>query len=140
MRNAIEQRKDITKWGAAGRTGLLLQILGLLLETVADYQKGEFKRKNGDKNKWCNVGLWSKFSHPNYLGEAIFWSGVFLGGAGCNKTARDWLISTTGLVFIFAVLKGAVESLESKHIKNYSQNPDFIEFRKQRYKISLQQE
>jgi steroid 5-alpha reductase family enzyme len=68
MRNAIEQRKDITKWGAAGRTGLLLQILGLLLETVADYQKGEFKRKNGDKNKWCNVGLWSKFRHPNYLG------------------------------------------------------------------------
>jgi Predicted membrane protein len=135
MRNAIEQGQDATEWGAVGRTGLCLQTIGLLLESIADSQKGEFKRKTGNRNKWCNVGLWKTFSHPNYLGEAIFWSGVFLGGVGCNETLKDWLISTTGLVFILTVLKGAVESLETKHMKNYSQNPDFIEFKKRRYKV-----
>lgn len=130
MRNAIEQGQNATNWGALGHTGVVLQILGLLLETIADNQKGNFKRKIGNRNKWCNVGLWSTISHPNYLGEAIFWSGVFLGGIGCNRTAKDWLISTTGLVFILSVLKGAVESLESKHMKNYSRDPEFIQFKK----------
>ena len=137
MNDAIKNGKDASMWGIVGRIGLMCQALGLILEAIADYQKAEFKRRSGNRNKWCNVGLWSKFSHPNYLGEAIFWSGTFLGGVACNETAKDWLMSTTGILFILTVIKGAVESLQKKHIKNYGQDPIFIEFNKQRYEKSV---
>ena len=76
-------------WGKVGKTGISMQIGGLILESLADYQKGRFKRMEGNRNRWCNVGLWKHFTHPNYLGEVIFWVGTFTGGVTCNKTVPE---------------------------------------------------
>ena len=56
--------------------GAGLFLLGFLTETTADYQKWMFKKAN--PGKFCNAGLWSISQHPNFLGNVLLWSGIFL--------------------------------------------------------------
>jgi steroid 5-alpha reductase family enzyme len=58
--------------------GSLVFIIGLLIETTADAQKWVFKQNPDTRGQFCNVGLWSISQHPNFLGNLILWSGIFL--------------------------------------------------------------
>jgi steroid 5-alpha reductase family enzyme len=58
------------------RLGCALFGLGLLTETTADYQKTAFKVAN--PGQFCDVGLWSLSQHPNWFGNMVLWSGIFL--------------------------------------------------------------
>ena len=56
--------------------GLLIWVLGFLIEVVSDTQKSKFNKKN--KGAFIDVGLWKYIRHPNYLGEIIIWLGIFV--------------------------------------------------------------
>lgn len=56
--------------------GLLIWIIGFLIEVVADAQKRAFKRNPENKGKFINTGLWSWSRHPNYFGEITLWVGM----------------------------------------------------------------
>ena len=53
-------------------SGLIFFILGLGIESIADYQKFKFRR-SAHVDEFCNVGLWRLMQHPNYFGEIICW-------------------------------------------------------------------
>ena len=59
--------------------GLGVFLAGLLLEATADAQKFRF-RFSGRKKKqeWIDEGVWRMSRHPNYLGEMMVWSGLYL--------------------------------------------------------------
>lgn len=114
------------KWGFLGLIGLLMQIGGLGLETIADLQKNGFKARN--RHAWCNVGVWKWSSHPNYLGEGLFWWGSYL-SHGFNAIPNT-VFSTIGLGFIMSVLKGSTRSLSIKHLEKYGDQPEFFEFQR----------
>jgi steroid 5-alpha reductase family enzyme len=116
-------------WKRFGFTAIGLQASGLLLEAVADHQKMVFKSQPGNRNQWCNVGLWRYSTHPNYLGEQLFWLGAFLGALSCYRTRLEWTMSILGLLFISVVLRGARSSLGSKHRRKYGNNVEFLKFR-----------
>ena len=52
----------------------ILAILGLLIESIADFQKSRFKQKH--PSGLMKTGLWRYSRHPNYFGEAVFWWGI----------------------------------------------------------------
>jgi steroid 5-alpha reductase family enzyme len=126
---------------------ILMQILGLMLETVADFQKSTFKQHN--RYEWCHVGLWKWSTHPNYLGELIFWTGTYLGwilftaavslfSTSAHTMATlpsflPWLgqlsIATLGYGFITTVLGGSIRSMSNKHIQKYGHLPEYASFR-----------
>lgn len=58
------------------RLGCALFGLGLLTETTADYQKTAFKLAN--PGQFCDTGLWALSQHPNWFGNMVLWSGIFL--------------------------------------------------------------
>ena len=62
------------RWLAAGGT---LFTLGIITETVADYQKWMFKNTHAS-NEFCNVGVWSLSQHPNWFGNLLLWTGIFV--------------------------------------------------------------
>jgi steroid 5-alpha reductase family enzyme len=58
------------------RLGCALFGLGILTETTADYQKTVFKAAH--PGQFCDTGLWSLSQHPNWFGNMMLWSGIFL--------------------------------------------------------------
>lgn len=67
-----------TPLGACGYAAAALFGVGFGVEAVADWQKWQFKGDPANKGRWCDVGLWSQCRHPNYAGEIVVWTSVFL--------------------------------------------------------------
>lgn len=110
------------------RLALLLQIAGLTLETVADWTKSEFKRAR--PGEWCHLGVWKYGRHVNYVGEWVFWCGLWLAGVSCERWNVGWmLVMTTGLVFVSTVLYAAADFLGARQLEKYGHDPEYLEFR-----------
>ena len=58
--------------------GAIISICAVILQIVADKQMRDFKKNILNKNKIMNLGLWKYSRHPNYLGEVIFWFGLYV--------------------------------------------------------------
>jgi steroid 5-alpha reductase family enzyme len=58
----------------------LVMISAVLIEAVADRQLHAFKRTRPGPSTFLKTGLWAWCRHPNYLGEVLFWWGIFLFG------------------------------------------------------------
>ncbi len=55
----------------------IFTLAAILLETIADEQMRKFRR-NDRSGKTMKSGLWAYSRHPNYLGEILFWWGLYL--------------------------------------------------------------
>jgi len=122
--------KSQASWGVFGKIALGLQGTGLVLESVADYQKSTFKALPGNRNQWCNVGLFKFSSFPNYLGEITFWYGTYLAGLASYEKPQEWIMATIGILFISIVIRGAVSSLGAKQFRKYGNSAEYLEFRR----------
>lgn len=64
----------------------LIIILGaIVIETIADYQMYQFRKQNNKPEAIMNQGLWKNSRHPNYLGEILFWIGIYLAFASYSE-------------------------------------------------------
>ena len=66
---------------------------------------------------------------PNYFGEMVFWTGVFVSGLNVYHTAAEWICAILGYVGIIYVMFGGARRLEIRQDKNYGNDPEY-----QRYK------
>ena len=57
---------------------ILVAAGAIILETTADEQLRKFVGANPKPSKIMSRGLWAYSRHPNYLGEIMFWWGLFL--------------------------------------------------------------
>lgn len=62
--------------------GLVLWILALTGEALADWQLDQFKKKPENKGKVCDIGLWNYSRHPNYFFEWLIWMSYFVFALG----------------------------------------------------------
>jgi protein-S-isoprenylcysteine O-methyltransferase Ste14 len=58
--------------------GAVMFVVGILTETVAEFQRKQFKDDPANKGKICASGLWGMARHINYGGYAIWRSGYTL--------------------------------------------------------------
>ena len=66
-------------FGAAGDiVGVILFVIGLVTQTVADLQKDAFRSSPDSRGRACTVGLWGWSRHPNFFGEMRMWWGAFV--------------------------------------------------------------
>jgi len=113
--------------------GCIIAIAGLILESIADYQKFQFKKKNPDT--FIQSGLWKKIRHPNYTGEILFWIGVFISAAS-YLSGWQWAAVISPLWIILLLLKfSGIPPLEEKWAEKYDENPSFLEYKKESYKL-----
>lgn len=109
--------------------GLIISAFGLIWETTADLQKNRAKKKN--PGQFVSSGLYRIVRCPNYLGEMIFWTGVFVSGLNIYHNAIEWGCALLGFMGIIYVMFGGARRLEIRQDKNYGHNPDY-----QKYKAS----
>jgi steroid 5-alpha reductase family enzyme len=69
---------DARGWTAWMTAGTAVWLGGLTIETIADIQKYQYKRRTGAQSRWMSSGLWRYSRHPNYFGELLCWWGLFL--------------------------------------------------------------
>jgi steroid 5-alpha reductase family enzyme len=62
--------------GTVSAIGLIVWVVGIGLEAVADAQKSRFRADPANKGRFIHTGLWSWSRHPNYFGEILLWVGV----------------------------------------------------------------
>ena len=103
--------------------GVGVMAFGLLLETMADLQKNAAKKKN--PRRFVDRGLYRIVRCPNYLGEMIFWTGVFLSGIGALQTVGQWVLAALGYAGIIFVMFSGARRLELRQNKNYGNDPEY---------------
>ena len=52
--------------------------VGMIFESVGDWQLSRFKADPANHGKVMDRGLWRYSRHPNYFGECLIWWGFFL--------------------------------------------------------------
>ena len=65
--------------------GAIVALAGLALETIADLRLARHRATR--PGELLTSGLWAWTRHPNYLGEAVFWWGVWLIAADAGLIA-----------------------------------------------------
>ena len=106
---------------------ILVTGYAILLEAVADRQLRNFAAENKVAGKTMDQGLWSMSRHPNYLGEILFWWGLYLFAVAANPSCW-WTIAgplAITLMFIFASIP-MIEKRMMKRRKDYKAYQDRV--------------
>jgi len=106
--------------------GLLLMGGGLLMETIADKQKSDFKTER--PRDYCDTGLYRLVRCPNYLGEIIFWVGNWVVGIMFYTTPLHWIVSSLGAVCIVLIMMGSTKRLESAQDGRYGDRSAYLQY------------
>ncbi len=106
--------------------GLILSVAGVVIETVADFQKAIAKTKN--PNRFVNTGLYRFVRCPNYFGELLLWTGVFLGGVTIYATFAQWILSILGYLGIVYVMFSGARRLEERQNRIYGSDGEYKEY------------
>lgn len=72
---ALAYGHSFSAWNIAG---ISLWLVGMLFETIADWQLARFRSSAANRNKVMDRGLWRYSRHPNYFGECLIWWGFYL--------------------------------------------------------------
>ena len=76
----------------------------VFLEHLADEQMQEFRSKPENKGKTMNKSLWKYSRHPNYLGEVLFWWGLYLMTLSVNLNLWWLFICPLSMTLMFTLV------------------------------------
>lgn len=109
--------------------GWTIAVAGTLIESIADYQKFTFKADPANADKFISTGLWSLCRHPNYLGEILHWSGMFIASTSVVSGRYYWysLLSPVFTFFLLTRVSG-IPLLERRGDKKWGQDPAYQEY------------
>lgn len=108
---------------ACAVVGAVIMASGIVLESAADLQKTMQKRKN--PHRFCDKGLYSFVRCPNYLGEVLCWTGMFVSGITAYASPLQWVSAVVGWVCIVYIMFGGARRLEIRQNKNYGSDPEY---------------
>jgi steroid 5-alpha reductase family enzyme len=103
--------------------GCIVMAAGIGLEAFADYTKNQYKKQH--PKRFCDVGVFKFVRCPNYLGEVLTWTGVFLSGAAALQGALQWISALYGWICIVYIMFGGARRLEIRQNKNYGEDPEY---------------
>jgi len=108
--------------------GLLVFVLGLSIEIIADYQKTVFRRNIENKDKFIITGLWSLSRHPNYFGEILLWAGIAIMSISSLQGLQYITLISPIFVYILLVYISGVRILEAQAEKKWGHLDSFKEY------------
>ena len=105
--------------------GMLVFIIGFVLEIIADMQKSRFRKNPENKDQFITHGLWSYSRHPNYFGEITLWLGISIMSFSSLSSWQYITLISPLFTYILLVYISGVRILEISgmekwgHLDNY---------------------
>ena len=106
--------------------GLAIMFFGIVFEAVSDLQKSKAKKQN--PKRFCDTGLFRIVRCPNYLGELIIWTGVFISGWTILKGAGQWICALLGYLGIVYIMFSGARRLELRQDRSYGEDPEYQDY------------
>lgn len=111
--------------------GLAIWATGLVIETVADWQKFKFSQNPKNEGTWIDEGIWQYSRHPNYFGEMSVWIGVYLFCLANLSGYQVWLGLLSPLYIIGLLLfVSGVPILEKSADKKWGDDKKYQQYKK----------
>jgi len=112
-------------WNILDFVGMIILIIAILLELISDQQLHAFRRQR-KSGEFISHGLWRYSRHPNYLGEILFWWGIYLFALAANPTYWWTIVGPVAMTLLFVFI--SIPLMEKHLVRNH---PDFIQHKKQ---------
>jgi steroid 5-alpha reductase family enzyme len=109
--------------GALAMAGAVLSVIGILFESIGDWQLFQFKRQPLNQGKVLDTGLWRYTRHPNYFGDLCFWWGCYL--IAC-EAPYGWMAIPGPLVMSFLLIKWSGAALLERRVQR--SRPDYADY------------
>lgn len=109
--------------------GLLIWLIGLMFESIADVQKRQFKKQQPKQTEFITSGLWAYSRHPNYFGEICLWVGIAI---ACFPILLGWqLVGLISPLFVIVLLTriSGIPLLEAKADSRWGNLPSYQDYR-----------
>lgn len=103
--------------------GVVVSLVALVIETLADLEKSAQKAKN--PGMVATEGLYKMVRCPNYFGEILFWTGMFVGGLTALQGWGQWLMATLGYIAIVFIMFNGAQRLEKRQTGRYGNLPAY---------------
>ncbi|MBQ3411679.1 MAG: DUF1295 domain-containing protein [Oscillospiraceae bacterium] len=112
---------DVLPW-----IGVVISACGVIMEAFADKQKSAQKAEN--PNMVATKGLYKMVRCPNYLGEILTWTGVFVGGLTALQGVWEWVIACVCYVTIVFIMLNGAQRLEKRQDGRYGEMPEYQKY------------
>lgn len=103
--------------------GAVISLIGLVLEAMSDKQKSAQKSVN--PNMVATQGLFKMVRCPNYFGEILFWTGVFVSALDVLSGAGQWILAVLGYILIVAVMINGAQRLDKRQEARYGKIKEY---------------
>ncbi len=84
--------------------GIIVTLGAIYLEARADKELRAFRLTNKEPGKNLDTGVWSLCRHPNYLGEVLFWWGLFFFAMAADSKALWTIIGPLWINCLFVFI------------------------------------
>ena len=96
----------------------------LPIETIADEQMRTFRNIPENKGKTMRFKLWKYSRHPNYLGEVLFWYGIYFMGLSSGIMPIWTILCPLVMLFLFIFI--SCPMMDKRSLKNRSDYQDYM--------------
>ena len=111
--------------------GILLFVIGFILEIIADTQKTNFRKLKDNKDKFITTGLWKYSRHPNYLGEIILWIGVAIISYSSLEINQLFTLISPIFTYLLLVYVSGINLLEKSGEKKWGGLNEYKKYKKE---------
>ncbi len=111
--------------------GVIIFTIGLIIEAVADEQKRRFSLNPANSGRYIHTGLWAWSRHPNYFGEMLLWTGVYLVAATVLPPVQALvaLVSPLYIIWLLLFISG-IPILERQADAKWGKEPDYQKYKR----------
>lgn len=106
--------------------GIIISLCGIILESAADKQKSAQKKEN--PKMVATKGLYKIVRCPNYLGEIIFWTGVFISGITAYQEVGQWIMAIVAYICIVYIMFNGAQRLEKRQMDRYGEDKEYNDY------------